>query len=986
MDHTIKYISMMMLTGFLMLTGFPVSGGMIIDHAAVDLYDHIPQEYMDKVKTMWVNIPGESHSLGFRKGISLLAAQDPRFSAVITESGPPEPYREDALRISRIYRSQYGWATGTGENTWYTDANRRTILKDHVDYCNTNNLEITAIGFGWCWDMTWHNGPGGGIDPVYQVRWAGSSVGGPEGDLRWGLNAEDFSLTDNSICMNTYLAATQEYIDYCAHQNHTTKFIFTTGPVDGYTGESGYQKHLKNEYIRNYVNQDPSRILFDYADILCHNNDGEEYRINWTRGSEFGTYAGTMENYPNIHPDNMKDLNGLYEEDGDHIGEVGALRLGKAVWVMMARIAGWDGTPGGNEFTIERYGITWTFDKPYQVGQFVNGDWWIVPDTPGGTVTVISVDPPPTLTSEGKLIHGSMINPMPGRKECQSFDERIGYWTPDLVVEYPLTVSANQSLVSARCYEDGEQRPSYLWIKYVAVLTCLAEPAASTDFRPPYVGQEKPLYSSTKLRRDLLPDLEPVDKTPNITDLAEARFSRPWIEFGIGWSANAMRSAYESNYGREKAVDVGGGALLLCLDENQVGNKQPLLTGMVQVGIDLYHTLLNGGVWNAMGGHSMGRKFPILFAGLMLNHEGMLSIGKDYLPSTKTFQEDLMAFVVTQQDIDRRLNCEITNTAVAATNTTISVVGGCNITNPKPGELTGNTRLKGNYIAIIDGPGAGQKRYITADDAGWGNPAPPVVVCTVEPAWESMPVAGESVYQVLGYEEHHIGKAEWGGDHISNPERDNPSYYQPYRSLNLYSWPGEVLASYILNLKEAWNHDPTFQVIDEWMNETAPGGPYYGEFIRAWGASGISGDFIQNMWDTYRGNLPDPPDPDPDPQDPQDPHEPKEPSEEELKEPREQSIPKTTDLSLFNNLIKPVSDSPVIIQCELSEPSQLNVTVFSADGKEVAVLINEHRSAGVHRTTWTGKNTQGMAVGSGIYFVKMKAGSFTETKKIVFIK
>ena len=30
-------------------------------------------------------------------------------------------------------------------------------------------------------------------------------------------------------------------------------------------------------------------------------------------------------------------------EDGDHIGEVGALRLGKALWWLLARLAGWDG-------------------------------------------------------------------------------------------------------------------------------------------------------------------------------------------------------------------------------------------------------------------------------------------------------------------------------------------------------------------------------------------------------------------------------------------------------------------------------------------------------------------------------------------------------------------------------------------------------------------------------------------------------------------
>jgi hypothetical protein len=43
----------------------------------------------------------------------------------------------------------------------------------------------------------------------------------------------------------------------------------------------------------------------------------------------------------------MKDLNGGYVEDGDHIGQVGTVRLAKALWWMLARMAGWqEGTPG----------------------------------------------------------------------------------------------------------------------------------------------------------------------------------------------------------------------------------------------------------------------------------------------------------------------------------------------------------------------------------------------------------------------------------------------------------------------------------------------------------------------------------------------------------------------------------------------------------------------------------------------------------------
>ena len=45
--------------------------------------------------------------------------------------------------------------------------------------------------------------------------------------------------------------------------------------------------------------------------------------------------------------------------------------------------------------SVSQYGITWTFDKPARVGQFVNGDWYVV-----GPVTVKAIDPKPLYGSE----------------------------------------------------------------------------------------------------------------------------------------------------------------------------------------------------------------------------------------------------------------------------------------------------------------------------------------------------------------------------------------------------------------------------------------------------------------------------------------------------------------------------------------------------------------------------------------------------------
>jgi uncharacterized repeat protein (TIGR01451 family) len=154
------------------------------------------------------------------------------------------------------------------------------------------------------------------------------------------LDAGDVALTGNRVTMDTYLSATQGYINHSQTNGYPTRVFFTTGPVDGSSGESGYQRHLKHEHIRSYVRASSDRILFDYADILSWSNAGQQNLQLWT------DYGGVSKQYQMIHADNMLNLDGTpHTEDGDHIGPRGALRLGKALWWMLARIAGWDGTP-----------------------------------------------------------------------------------------------------------------------------------------------------------------------------------------------------------------------------------------------------------------------------------------------------------------------------------------------------------------------------------------------------------------------------------------------------------------------------------------------------------------------------------------------------------------------------------------------------------------------------------------------------------------
>jgi hypothetical protein len=60
--------------------------------------------------------------------------------------------------------------------------------------------------------------------------------------------------------------------------------------------------------------------------------------------------------------------------------------------------------------------------------------------------------------------------------------------------------------------------------------------------------------------------------------------------------------------------------------------------------------------------------------------------------------------------------------------------------------------------------------------------------------------------------------------------------------------------------------------------------------------------------------------------------------------------------------------------------------VYNVRGQRVRELLNEVRSEGFHYVVWDGTNDFGLPLGSGLYFHVMKAGDFTETKKMLLLK
>jgi hypothetical protein len=59
----------------------------------------------------------------------------------------------------------------------------------------------------------------------------------------------------------------------------------------------------------------------------------------------------------------------------------------------------------------------------------------------------------------------------------------------------------------------------------------------------------------------------------------------------------------------------------------------------------------------------------------------------------------------------------------------------------------------------------------------------------------------------------------------------------------------------------------------------------------------------------------------------------------------------------------------------------VTLTVFDLLGREVSVLVNERREAGVHEVKFDGSN-----LASGVYFYRLQDGDFVATKRLLLLK
>ena len=96
----------------------------------------------------------------------------------------------------------------------------------------------------------------------------------------------------------------------------------------------------------------------------------------------------------------------------------------------------------------------------------------------------------------------------------------------------------------------------------------------------------------------------------------------------------------------------------------------------------------------------------------------------------------------------------------------------------------------------------------------------------------------------------------------------------------------------------------------------------------------------------------------------------------------ENNFTQPKEFLLYQNYPNPFNPS-TSIQYAISNTQFVTLKVYDLLGREVATLVNEEKTAGSYEIEFGVKSLE---LSSGIYFYKLQAGDFVETKKMILLK
>lgn len=92
-----------------------------------------------------------------------------------------------------------------------------------------------------------------------------------------------------------------------------------------------------------------------------------------------------------------------------------------------------------------------------------------------------------------------------------------------------------------------------------------------------------------------------------------------------------------------------------------------------------------------------------------------------------------------------------------------------------------------------------------------------------------------------------------------------------------------------------------------------------------------------------------------------------------------------TNYELSQNYPNPFNPETTI-SYKVQAASKVILKVYDLLGKEVATLVDQYKQPGSYTVAFNVKTRHGVSLQSGVYFYRLQAGSFSETKKMILLK
>ncbi len=91
------------------------------------------------------------------------------------------------------------------------------------------------------------------------------------------------------------------------------------------------------------------------------------------------------------------------------------------------------------------------------------------------------------------------------------------------------------------------------------------------------------------------------------------------------------------------------------------------------------------------------------------------------------------------------------------------------------------------------------------------------------------------------------------------------------------------------------------------------------------------------------------------------------------------------DLYLDVNYFNP-NQSQLGMEVRVDQAGKVKITIFNLPGEEVKKIMDENKSVGNYRSSWNGKNNDGVIVGNGVYFIVLEQPNGHTVRKVIVLR